>query len=115
MPSIRGCSRRCTQAGRGSSSRPRASTRPTRRSARSFGSSVPKPTGARFGSGWLAPPTLAGLVAAVDGAPEWRFDRAAEAAARCRQLLAEAGLEVVTEPGQSTLVSFVPKGDPEET
>jgi L-cysteine/cystine lyase len=79
------------------------------------GSFEPKPGAARFDSGWLAPPSLAGLVAALDGAPAWRYDRAAETAARCRDALADAGLEVVTEPEQSTLVAFVPRRDPEET
>lgn len=35
-------------------------------------------------------------------------------AERCRELLAEK-VDVVTEPGQSTLVSFRPVGDPAET
>jgi selenocysteine lyase/cysteine desulfurase len=42
--------------------------------------------------------------------PEWRHKRAAETTARCRALLAER-YEVVTAPGQSTLVSFRPDGD----
>jgi L-cysteine/cystine lyase len=70
---------------------------------------------ARFDSDWLSLPSLAGLVAAIDSAPDWRFEAAAESAARCCELLVEAGLEVVTEPGHSTLVSFVPRGDPAET
>ena len=45
--------------------------------------------------------------------PEWRYERAAENAARCRELLAEH-VEVVTPPGHSTLVSFRPNGDPTE-
>ncbi len=79
------------------------------------GSFEPKPGALRFDSGWLAPPSLAGLLAALDGAPAWRYERAAEVAARCRDALAEAGLELVTEPDQSTLVTFVPRSDPAET
>ncbi len=79
------------------------------------GSFEPRDGAQRFDSGWLSVPSLAGLVAALAGAPEWRFDRGAEMAARCRDALAGAGLDVVTEPGQATLVSFVPRGDPTET
>jgi L-cysteine/cystine lyase len=43
--------------------------------------------------------------------PEWRYEAAAKAAARCRELLTPLA-EVVTPPGQSTLVSFSPPGDP---
>jgi L-cysteine/cystine lyase len=77
------------------------------------GSFAPKEGAARFDSGWIPRSALAGLLAAMDGAPEWRFERAAQAAARCRDLL-EPVAEVVTEPGQGTLVSFTVEGDPEE-
>jgi L-cysteine/cystine lyase len=78
-----------------------------------------EPTGAfvardgapRFDSGWLATPMLLGLLAALAAHPEWRYERAAAQAARCRELLA-AHVEVVTPPGDSTLVSFRPSGDP---
>jgi L-cysteine/cystine lyase len=66
----------------------------------------------RFDSVW-APPALAGLDAALDIAPEGRFQRAAERAARCRALLAER-FEVVTAPDQGTLVSFRVTGDSAE-
>jgi len=69
------------------------------------GTIEPRVGAARFDFGWIAAPMLAGLSAALDGHPEWRFERAAEMAARCRAALAER-FEVVTEPGQSTLVSF---------
>jgi L-cysteine/cystine lyase len=75
----------------------------------------PRPGASRFDSGWQAVPSLAGLVAALDAAPEWRFERAAEATSRCREALVAAGFDVVTEPGHGTLVSFVPRGDPAET
>jgi L-cysteine/cystine lyase len=78
------------------------------------GSFIPKPGAQRFDTGWLAVPSLAGLVAALDAAPEWRFDRAGDVAERCRARLAEAGFIVRTEPGQSTLVTFEPlDGEPE--
>jgi L-cysteine/cystine lyase len=77
------------------------------------GTFVPKEGGARFDSGWLAPPALAGLEAALDGAPDWRFERAAEMTERFRSELA-AHWEVIGESGQGTLVSFVAPGDPAE-
>lgn len=73
----------------------------------------PKPGAARFDSGWTAGATLAGLEAALACHPEWRYDRAAEMAARCRELL-EPLVDVVTPPGHSTLVSFRPPGDAAE-
>ena len=53
-----------------------------------------------------------GSIAALGTHPEWRYERAAEMAARCRELL-EPHVEVVTPPGHSTLVSFRPPGDPD--
>jgi L-cysteine/cystine lyase len=77
------------------------------------GEFVPKATSARFDAGWVGLPALAGLVAALGTHPEWRYERAAEMAALCRELL-EPHVEVVTPPGHSTLVSFRPPGDPAE-
>jgi L-cysteine/cystine lyase len=74
------------------------------------GSFTPREGAARFDSGWIDPPSLAGLEAALAVHPEWRFERAAELAARCRELLAEC-YEVVTERGHATLVSFRWPGD----
>jgi L-cysteine/cystine lyase len=74
------------------------------------GAFVPADGAARFDSGWLATPSLAGLEAALAGAPEWRFERAAEMAEVCRGALGEQ-FELVAEGGESTLVSFVPAGD----
>jgi L-cysteine/cystine lyase len=73
---------------------------------------VPRAGAPRFDLGWLATPSLAGLAAALDDLPDWRFDRAADQAARCRELLAEAGFAVVTEPDQATLVSVRVPGNP---
>ncbi len=78
------------------------------------GSFTPKAGAARFDSDWIPLPSLAGVVAAIETAPGWRFDAAAAAAARCRELLLEAGVEVVTEPGQATIVSFRTEGEPAE-
>jgi L-cysteine/cystine lyase len=74
------------------------------------GAFSPRAGAKRFDSGWTAPPSLAGLDAALDVAPEGRFERAAEMAARCRELIAEKA-EVVTAPGQGTLVTFRFEGD----
>jgi L-cysteine/cystine lyase len=67
----------------------------------------------RFDSGWIGPPALSGIVAALAAHPEWRYEHAAATAARCVELLAPH-VEIVTPPGHSTLVSFRPKGDPTE-
>ena len=75
------------------------------------GAFTPKEGAARFDSGWIGGPTLAGLAAALACHPEWRYEAAAAVAARCRELL-EPLAEVVTPPGHSTLVSFRPSGDP---
>ena len=78
------------------------------------GSYVAREGAERFDSGWIGTPSLAGLTAALDAAPEWRFERVAEMAAACRSALAER-FEVVTKPNQAGLVSFRPEGDPVET
>ena len=74
---------------------------------------TPRAGAARFDSGWTPPPALAGLDAALEVVPEGRFERAAEMAARCREFVAERA-EVVTAPGQATLVSFRAPGDSSE-
>jgi L-cysteine/cystine lyase len=83
------------------------------RSHEADGSFVPHDGAQRFDSGWIGAPTLAGLEAALGAHPEWRYEAAAKAAARCRELL-EPLADVVTPPGQSTLVSFRPPGDTTE-
>ena len=77
------------------------------------GAFTPRDGAARYDSNWTPVPSLAGLDAALDAAPEWRFDRAAEAASRCRVLLAER-FDVVTAPGQGTLVTVRVEGDTAE-
>lgn len=78
------------------------------------GSYVLRAGSERFDSGWIGAPSLAGLTAALDAAPEWRFERGAEIAAAAHSLLAER-FEAVTKPGQAGIVSFRPEGDPVET
>ena len=78
------------------------------------GSYVVREGAERFDSGWIGTPSLAGLSAALDAPPEWRFERVREIVAACRNALAER-FEVVTKPDQAGLVSFRPEGDPVET
>jgi len=77
------------------------------------GSFTPVSGAGRFDSGTIPAPLLAGLQAALAGAPASRFDAGRVTAARCRELLAER-FEVVTTPGQATLVTFRPGGDAAE-
>jgi L-cysteine/cystine lyase len=67
------------------------------------GSFEPAVGAARFDPGWIATASLAGLHAALALPPDWRFEHAAEQAARCRRLL-EPLVDVV--PGDATLVAF---------
>jgi L-cysteine/cystine lyase len=73
---------------------------------------TPKAGAARFDTAWISPAFIAGLEAAIACRPEWAFERAAQAAAGCRELLHEH-VQVVTEPGHATLVTFRPNGDAE--
>jgi L-cysteine/cystine lyase len=77
------------------------------------GEFLPREGAERFDSGWIGGPSLAGLAAALELAPEWRFERVAEISAKCREALAER-FEVVTHPGRAGLVSFRPGRDPVE-
>ena len=86
-------------------------------SRKADGASVPAPGAQRLETGTIPAPALEGLVAsltfAAEAGPE-RFARAGQLAGRLRDLLAER-VEVVTEPGHATLVSFRPDGDAAET
>ena len=73
----------------------------------------PKPGAARFDTSWVGPGQVAGLEAALAGAPEWRFVRGLEQARRARERLAEV-VDVVTERAQATLVTFRCEGDTAE-
>jgi L-cysteine/cystine lyase len=75
------------------------------------GAFEPKAGAARFDPGWIPIAFLDGLQAAIDDAPEWRFERAREMAELCRSRLVDAGHDVVTEPGHATLVSWRWEGD----
>jgi L-cysteine/cystine lyase len=80
------------------------------------GTYEPQPGAARFDTGWIPTGAVEGLLAALDFACELgpaRFDAAGAQAARCRELLAER-VDVVTEPGQGTLVAFRPRCDAAE-
>ena len=69
---------------------------------------VPRDGAARFDPGWIPAGSLAALAESLAFAAEagpGRFDHARAAAVRCRELLAERA-EVVTEPGQATLVTW---------
>ena len=72
------------------------------------GSFVAHPDARRFESGWWSSGTLRGLLAALALRPDWAYDRAAEAASRCRALLAPRAA-LVTPPVGATLVAFRPE------
>jgi selenocysteine lyase/cysteine desulfurase len=74
-----------------------------------------KPGAARFDSVWFSPGILAGLLAAVGAAPEWRYERARAMTEQARDRLAASGFEIVTAPGQAGLISFAVPGDAAET
>lgn len=77
------------------------------------GTYVPSEGATRFDIGTIPAPALAGLVQSLAFAEEAgpdRFERAHVMAERCRELL-DAGFDVVTEPGQATLVSFRVPGE----
>jgi L-cysteine/cystine lyase len=74
----------------------------------------PKAGARRFDPGFQPASAIAALEAALADLPAGRFERARELAERCRELLLEQGHDVVTEPGQATLVSFRAAGDTTE-
>ncbi|MGZ4339324.1 MAG: aminotransferase class V-fold PLP-dependent enzyme [Gaiellaceae bacterium] len=75
------------------------------------GSWQPKGGALRFDPAFTPVSSLAGLEAALTDLPAGRFERARELTDRCRDLLLAQGHDVVTEPGQATLVSFRWPGD----
>jgi L-cysteine/cystine lyase len=72
------------------------------------GSFTPREGAERFEPNWTPVPTLAGFSAALDFPPDWRYERGAQTAARCRDRLRRVA-EV--EPGDGTLVAFRPEGE----
>jgi L-cysteine/cystine lyase len=75
------------------------------------GTFEPWPGARRFDPNWVPLAFMSGLLAALDGRPQWSFERAHELAERCRELLAEAGEDVVTPEERATLVSWRPQGE----
>ncbi len=75
----------------------------------------PWPGARRFDPTWIPPGSLAGLLAALEVRPEWSFERAATMAERCRELLAEAGADVVVPAERATLVSWRPETEEPDT
>ncbi len=75
------------------------------------GTFVPHPDARRFDTGWWSQGVVRGLLAAIELRPEWAFERAAGAAARCRERLAPR-VELVTPETPATLVSFRPEETP---
>jgi L-cysteine/cystine lyase len=78
------------------------------------GTWVPKEGARRFDTAFTPASSLAGLEAALTDLPDGRFERARSLASRCSELLLAQGHEVVTAPGQGTLVSFRFAGDTEQ-
>jgi L-cysteine/cystine lyase len=74
----------------------------------------PKAGARKFDALFTPATSLAGLEAALTDLPEGRFARARELTDRCRTILIEHGYEVVSEPGQGTLVTFRWEGDTAE-
>ncbi len=75
------------------------------------GAFTPSEGAARFEPNWWPASSLAGLLAALRGRPDWAFARAAASAERCRALLRPL-VEVVVPEQRSTLVSFRPEAEP---
>jgi L-cysteine/cystine lyase len=78
---------------------------------------TPKQTAGRFDPGWIPLASVAGLaesLAFTQEAGEDRFDYAKAQAERLRELLSER-YQVVTAPGQATLVTWKTEGDSAET
>jgi L-cysteine/cystine lyase len=78
------------------------------------GAFEPVESAQRFDTGPIPVPSLAGLEVALQIAPSSRYDDARAITERCRELLSQR-FDVVTAPGQGTLVTFVPEGDSAET
>ena len=70
----------------------------------------PRPGAARFEPGWHSAGSLAGLLTALRVPPSWRWERASQAVAYCRERLSER-VEVVTPAGQAGLVAFRVEGE----
>jgi len=90
--------------------------RPSYLSQRAYeadGSFEPRAGAARFDPNLTPNAAVVGLRAALASAPEWRFERAATTAERLRELLVEAGADVVVPEERATLVAW--RVPPEES
>jgi L-cysteine/cystine lyase len=74
------------------------------------GAFEPRAGAVRFQPNWVPPASAAGLIAALDDLPGWRFERARDQAERLRGQLG-GRVEVVTPTERATLVSFRPDGE----
>ena len=74
---------------------------------------APREGARRLDPGSTPVASLRGLATAIELAPEWRFARIGEAAAHCRDGLAEVA-QVVTPSDQAGLVTFEVREDPDE-
>jgi L-cysteine/cystine lyase len=70
----------------------------------------PHPGARRFDSGWWSNGTVRGMLSALALRPDWWAERASEAAASCRRLLAPL-VELVEPKTRSTLVAFRVEGE----
>jgi len=75
------------------------------------GSFEPRPGARRFDPNWVPTALMSGLLAAVRLRPEGRFERGVEMAERCRELLLDAGEDVVSPEERATIVSWRPQGE----
>lgn len=75
------------------------------------GAFAPWPGARRFDPMWVPAASMSGLLAALAVPPAWQFERAAEQAERCRELLRDAGADVLTPGERATLVSWRPEGE----
>jgi L-cysteine/cystine lyase len=74
------------------------------------GAYEPQAGARRLEPGWWSQGTLRAMLAALSLRPAWCFERAWDAAERCRELLS-GRVEVVTPAERATLVSFRPHGE----
>ena len=88
-------------------------TRARRRTTSPPATWVPKAGARRFDTGLHAAELDRRARGCASNLPAGRFERARELTERCRKLLLEHGHDVVTEPGQATLVSWRHDGDTE--
>jgi len=70
------------------------------------GTFEPRPGARRFDPNLTPHALTAGFCAALDTVPAWAFDRAMQMAERCRDLLREAGADVIVPEERATLVAW---------